>query len=515
MAKVGRLKLVHLSIDVQDIPELVTMSETPTFWEKDAREIDDPDEEFRKEMRRLVVLPPSETIRKLYNHPNCVGGIIRNFLTDLTQFNPGYRTFGVNALLRLARKGHPGTTLLGRCDRLIQRFTKLFRGHPTLGMTSLAAMERTGYLYEHYGDYERLYTGLRKAIKPLQLRNEIPESRIDINATEVITTALVHIIKHLRACGVEDLPVVLSAHDPELIVLAVHLLIQDERVLSPDDTLSDEAGADTVSLGRIWSLLTILTDHGFAVTDVRSLVQHSTMKVVLYVIAQYSTGALDQEQVRTLARHAREIKMDVPTEVVALLEHWSEAGRPDDFRAFLRQGGTSVSWQAHLSSQAEKRRLLEARRRERARIPRVQAAKPPKPQRSTGNKRRHRNFEPPKEKPQTDWDRLRNLVREIVLKHLPDHDADLVSAILLTLMRSGDRLMQPARWPQIKASKLRSRVRQLGRVQDRDINSALRQLESIRLVRQSGGKYQIATNSHSTHGALNVRTALTKLCANT
>jgi len=515
MAKVGRLKLVHLSVAAQDVPELVTMSEAPTFWEQGAREIYDPDEHVRREMERLAPLPPNEATDKLYNHPDCVGGIIWNFLTDLPQFHPDYRAPCMDGLLRLARRRAPSVTLLEQCDRIIQRFTKLFRGYPTLGMVSLAAMERVGYLYEDYHDYERLYTGLRKVIKPLQVRNEIPETRLDINATEVITTTLIHIIKYLQTCGVEDLPVELSARDPELIVLAMQLLVQDERVHSPDNTLSDEAGANTLTLGHIWSMLTILTDHGFNVAEVRTLVHYSTMKVVLYLVVQYTTGALDQAQIRTLIRNVREVKTDVPTEVVNSLKQWDAAGRPN-FRLFLYQGGTAVQWHNHLKHKEALERASRERRELQARAPQPAPRAPTESQATTGNKRRHRNFEPPKEKPQTDWDRLRNLVREIVLKHLPDHDADLVSAILLTLMRSGDRLMEPTRWPQIKTNKLRSRVRRrVENASNREINEALRELEAIRLVRQSGGKYQIATGPRSTRGALDTRTALTKLRSNT
>ncbi len=284
------------------------------------------------------------------------------------------------------------------------------------------------------------------------------------------------------------------------------------------------AGGIALTLGALWRTVDAMLHAGMSSGSLRKFVERLNVPMLRWAHQCLQAGSIDLKMVRALPQQPLDwyiAQKDLNLDVLPVLKAWSDEGHPCGWSEWIKLGGTTDAWQQEAKRQEQRKLEREAH------FAQKQAGtKPPSPrpkpiptvspanQTPTGRKRHHPGHKAQEQTQEINWgETLVNLV-EMVQSHLDDVDDNLSAGILLSLIRSGDRLMPRSRWPKMKLNKLRREVKRLvDGASNREINAALGSLEAIRLVRQTAGKYHISETTPRHTGAAEIRKRLISLCS--
>ena len=446
----------------------------------------------------------------------------------------------VVALKQMAKAYNDTDPLLSVIDKIIDQMLGAWDNNVICAMLFLNDMEEAHFHPESAQVFVTFSSQLRAAIKPILRRDWHPDfreySRLKMELVQC-ATALDSVRKNVEDALVKEEP---SLPNPSrlcqtirgtpgaLTCMAVTLCARDKRVndLGTPLRFIDRGEHIELSVGWVWTHLSHLWNKHFEIPEIKKITDRLDITILLRLNIAHSAQKIDDGQYKTVSMFPNAFgKMRSADEIIEHLVQWDQAGRPRNFNEFMQVGGTTQSWQSHQGEmtrlEVERKDKAQARRK-RANEKITQARSAPvsnkrQDQICTGNKRHHRGFAEPIEKKQINWNSLWNSIREIVpQEHLPNQDPQLVAAILLTLMRSGDKILQHAKWPHLKANKLRSRVRKfMPAANSREIDGACRVMLKVKLLKQQGGKLFISDRAPRNPEIASVRSRLITLASNT
>jgi len=305
------------------------------------------------------------------------------------------------------------------------------------------------------------------------------------------------------------------AAQPHVVGLCAKQVVDRLGVQASD---FDKHGPAAVGLTAAMVQFRCWADHGLNDALVLKTMDRVNITKTIDLYDGLKEGFITSKSMRFVASHPELLDSREMDKVICQLSHWEASGCPD-WDQFLALGATREAWQT------EQLRLLEEEtRREEEREVRLAAEREERLRRAEVAKkerlaqareeleRRHRKTGEKLEQ-EIDWQQVvMNVIGVLREYDLGGIDQNLAAAILVALMRSGNRLMPQSKWPKLKGNKLRREARRFqSDAQSRDIDSVARQFVELRLLKQQGGKYFINTTPPRHAGAAKIRSALVNI----
>ncbi len=457
-----------------------------------------------------------ENIEELAEDPEIVYQSLLSLLCyNMRNFSSETPELVAAAMLRVAQGEKGKRLLMDAAVETTEAFVDLVGGGLAMMVSIVASVEDRGILFTRKFQYRRLLAPLLAVARQIP----VPEG-VDPDSSKWVIAQVQSMVDvaydAMAVVGASDHRVrsyhAFVAAQPHVVGLCTKQVVDRLGVQASD---FDRHGPAAVGLTAAMVQFRCWADHGLNDALVLKTMDRVNITKTIDLYDGLKEGFITSKSMRFVASHPELLDAREMDKVICQLSHWEASGCPD-WDQFLALGATREAWQA------EQLRLLEEEtRREEEREVRLAAEREERLRRAEAAKkarlaqareeleRRHRKTGEKLEQ-EIDWQQVVMNVIGVLREHdLGGIDQNLAAAILVALMRSGDRLMPQSKWPKLKGNRLRREARRFqSDAQSRDVDSVVRTLIELRLLKQQGGKYFINTITPRYAGAAKVRSAL-------